>query len=70
MAEARQRDEWNRTSALMALVANINRDPKKTRTFQPADFHPLAAAGRQKCELKAKDLSILKRVFVKKGEGQ
>jgi hypothetical protein len=35
MAEARMRDEWSRMSALMALIANLHRDPKKTRAFKP-----------------------------------
>jgi len=29
-------------SALMALLANCHRDPKKTRAFKPADFDPFA----------------------------
>ena len=44
MAHARSREEWGRMSALMALVANVNRDPKRTRAFRPADFDPYAAA--------------------------
>ena len=40
MAEARCRDEWGRSSALMALLANVNRDPKKGRAFRPSDFDP------------------------------
>ncbi len=68
MAEARQREDWNHTSALMALVANVNRDPKKTKTFRPGDFNPLAVASKEKCELRTSDLSILKRVFVKRRE--
>jgi len=24
----------------MALIANVNRDPKKTRAFKPSDFNP------------------------------
>ncbi|MBP7747001.1 MAG: hypothetical protein KA383_12800 [Phycisphaerae bacterium] len=35
-------DEWARNSALMALLANCHRDPKKTRAFKPADFDPFA----------------------------
>jgi hypothetical protein len=38
--EMRERMEWNRTSALMALLCNINADPKKGKTFCPADFNP------------------------------
>ena len=41
MAEARQAAEWQRVSALMALLANINRDPKHT-PFKPEDFNPYA----------------------------
>ena len=38
--ELRDRMEWNRVSALMALLCNINSDPKKGKTFCPADFNP------------------------------
>ena len=68
MADARQRESWSHTSAVLALVANVNRDAKKTRAFRPSDFNPLAAASKGKCELRTKDLSILKRVFVERGK--
>jgi hypothetical protein len=42
MAHARSREEWGRMSALKALVANVNRDPRKSRTFKPSDFDPYA----------------------------
>ncbi|MBP7747049.1 MAG: hypothetical protein KA383_13055 [Phycisphaerae bacterium] len=42
MAEARAKDEWARSSALMALLANCHRDPKKTRALRPSDFDPFA----------------------------
>ena len=64
MAEAKARDEWNRTAALMALTANINRDPKKTRPFKPSDFNPYEA--KNESVAKMKDLSVLKAVFVGK----
>jgi len=35
-------------SALLALLANVHRDPKKTKAFTPNDFNPLASAnGRE-----------------------
>jgi len=40
MAEGRDRARWRHTSALMAMTANVNRDPKKGRPFEPADFDP------------------------------
>lgn len=41
MARSRQDSDWMHTSALMALLVNINRDPKKTRAAKPEDFHPM-----------------------------
>ena len=41
MAEAKQKSLDFRNAALMCLLANINRDPKKKTTpFKPADFMP------------------------------
>lgn len=44
MADARQREAWGRISSVMALIANTQRDPKKTRPFRPGDFDPFAAS--------------------------
>ena len=68
MAEGRCREAWTHTSMVLALVANVNRDPKKTRPLRPADFNPYAAAKDE--PIKVKDLSILKRVFVDKQKGE
>jgi len=62
MAEGRQREQWSRLSALMALVANTQRDPKKTRALKPADFDPFARQFRGP-PIKA-DVSVLKSVFI------
>lgn len=62
MAEAKGRADWGRTSVMLALTANVNRDPKKTRAFKPADFNPYEMEKRTVG--KTKDLSILKTVFV------
>jgi hypothetical protein len=40
MAEGRNQQTWNVASAIMALLANCHRDPKK-RAFSPNDFHPM-----------------------------
>ena len=42
MAEGAQRERWGRMSSLMALIANVNRDPRRCRAFAPADFDPFA----------------------------
>ncbi|MBI5863759.1 MAG: hypothetical protein HZB38_04480 [Planctomycetes bacterium] len=60
MAEARVKDEWRRTSALMALIANCHRDPKKTKAFRPADFDPF----RKPDKPIPVGIGILKDVFI------
>lgn len=41
MAEARSKQLWLHTSNVLALVANVNRDPKKQkRPFTAAMFNP------------------------------
>ncbi|MBI5725922.1 MAG: hypothetical protein HZA50_18325 [Planctomycetes bacterium] len=68
MAEARSRDRWAHTSSLLAMLANVNRDPKKCRAFRPEDFDPHE---RQKKPLIVKNegIDILKKVFID-GPGQ
>jgi len=69
LAEARQRENWNHTAQVLAMLHNVNRDPQKTAALKPADFHPLAKPVEQP-KISGKDLSILRDVFVKhQGEG-
>jgi len=44
----------------MALVANCNRDPKRTRAFRPSDFDPFA---RTREPVKV-GVEVLKDVFI------
>jgi len=67
MAEARGRDAWGRTATVLALLANIHRDPKKHRAFRPSDFNPYEARRKTGIPIKAKDIGLLKKVFVAKG---
>ncbi len=64
MAEARAKDRWAHTSSIMALVANVNRDPKKTRAFRPSDFNPYAERSPRGIPLTASNIGLLKAVFV------
>ena len=64
MADAKQTEEWNHTSAILAMLANAHRDPKKTRPFKPADFHPGTNRSRRSRRVVNADISILKSVFV------
>jgi hypothetical protein len=65
MAEAKSRDNWNHTSAVLALIINVNRDPKKQRAITPAELHPQLRKSKPKTILRGKELRILKDVFVK-----
>ena len=40
MADGRAKFEWGIASSMMALLANLNRDPKKGKQFKPSDFNP------------------------------
>ena len=70
MAEARQRDEWSRTSSVMALVANTQRNPKKTRPFRPCDFDPFARAADKRTQVIPAPVSVLKDVFIRNQKQQ
>jgi hypothetical protein len=52
----------------MALIANVNRDPKKGRPAKPDDFHPLRkhthSTESSERQPPLADISILKAVFV------
>ena len=69
MAEARHRRAWDHTSAVLALLANCHRDPKKTRPFKPADFHPSTARRVNRAPLPKADITLLKAVFVDRAPG-
>ena len=64
MAESKQNDDWNRTAALMSLIANSHRDPKKSRAFKPADFHPHVKRKQQQAKPPKVGIGVLKTVFV------
>lgn len=61
MAEAASRDAWAHTSTVLAMLANANRDPKKTRPFKPSDFDPHQVSKRPVAKV---SIDVLKTVFV------
>lgn len=62
MAKARQEDEWNRASALLAMLYNANRDPKKGPKH-PADFNPHARKADRADTVVRAPLSALRDLF-------
>jgi hypothetical protein len=65
--EMRDRMEWNRVSALMALLCNINRDPKHSSVAFPSEFNPYTAKeSKRKNVVEVKDAEsrdLFKAVF-------
>jgi hypothetical protein len=69
MAEGLGRERWAHTSVVCALVANANRDPKRTRPFKPSDFDPYARQERRTQVADKESLAILKQALTgQKGE--
>jgi len=56
-------------SSLLALIANVNRDPKRTRAFRPADFNPYEVRRPAGIPLKKANMGLLKQVFVDRKGG-
>ena len=65
MAEGKQRHTWIHTSSLLALIANANRDPKKTRAFKPSDFDPYVKSNRSdRIAINKNNIALLRRSFI------
>lgn len=65
MAEARAKEKWQHTSGILCLIANVNRDPKKTRAFKPSDFNPFETKRSQNdaIPINKDNIHILRRAF-------
>ena len=65
MAEGKSKDAWQHTASILALIANVNRDPKKTKPFKPSDFNPtLSNTSRPDAVVVDKEnVSLLKALF-------
>lgn len=60
MLEGRQRHDWSLASMCLSVIANLHRDPKRSRRLTPSDFDPFA---KRNAPIKA-DVSVLKNVFI------
>jgi hypothetical protein len=66
MARGREASEWLRTAHMLALIANVNRDPRKSRAFRADDFNPYRTMNETTAT--GQPVSILK-VFLRGGAG-
>ena len=69
MAEGRARERWTHTSWLLAMMANVNRDPKKSRVFHPDDFNPYAERRPRGIPITAGNIGLLK-ALLKSSQGR
>ncbi|HOQ06142.1 MAG TPA: hypothetical protein PLX18_12700 [Anaerohalosphaeraceae bacterium] len=67
MSEGRFESQWAHTSSIMALIANVNRDPKKGRVFTPDDFNPYARKKTDRViEISKSNIGLMRRAFTGK----
>ena len=74
MVDGRQRDDWERHSALLCLIAIANRGSKQ-KEFKPQEFNPFAVKRKpQHIQLNKKNMHLLKKALnlktVKVGKGK
>jgi len=62
MGEARSQVFWNHTSSVLAMLANIHRDAKRSKIYHPSDFNPHAKKRVQPRTMVG--IEALKNVFI------
>lgn len=61
MSDSRGKFDWQQTSSLMAMVANIMHDPKKGKPAKPDDFNPYV----KPAPIPIVPITMLKEAFIK-----
>jgi hypothetical protein len=62
MGEARSQVLWSHTSSVLAMLANIHRDAKRSKVYHPADFNP---HGKNRSQPRTMvGIEALKHVFI------
>ncbi len=71
MAEGRGRAEWQQTGAILAMIVNVKRDPRKSRPFTPNDFNPFAVNPKPVTAVeRSEGFAMLRQAFCRKGSGR
>jgi hypothetical protein len=72
MAEGHGRDEWGRMSIVCCLIANANRDPKKSGPVKPDDFNPYAERRKRAdaIEVTQENVGLMRAAFIGSPESQ
>ena len=64
MVEGRQRDQWMHTARILSMMANVNRDPKRSKEYTWQDFYPFPVNKADRSDIPKVGISVLKDVFV------
>jgi hypothetical protein len=67
MSESRSRDNWNHTSSLLAMLFNVNRDPRKQQAVSPELFNPFERKGERRKDTKLA-FKCMEQIFIKHKE--
>jgi hypothetical protein len=62
MGEARSQMLWSHTSSILAMLANIHRDAKRSKIYHPSDFNPHGKKRNQPRTMVG--IEALKHVFI------
>lgn len=69
MTEARLSSAWDHTAAVLAMLANTHRDPKKQQRVKAEQFHPFKRkkqSGPRGIPITRKNIGLLKKAFIGK----
>jgi hypothetical protein len=68
MGEAKSQMLWSHTSSVLAMLANIHRDAKRSKVYHPSDFNPHAKKRVQPRTMVG--IEALKHVFIDRMQGK
>jgi len=63
MSDGLLENQWSHTASILALIANVNRDPKKHKALKPDDLNPTVQKEEDAVEMPQSDLTELREFF-------
>ena len=59
-------NQWSHTASVLAMIANVNRDPKKGKPLKPDDLNPTVEKEIPVTEMPQSDLRELREFFTRR----
>ena len=63
MSDGLLENQWSHTASVLAMIANVNRDPKKHKPIRPDDLNPTVQKEVPVAEMPQSDLTELREFF-------